>query len=236
VFIVRIHYYFKTLIVLIKNLKYITFRVRYLHKNEFISNFIRITKTPYQLLELDFVSRNYDITKFVDIGANIGNHSRFFECMGGSGIAIEPSFQNFTFLEKNLKKSLALNFAIGNEEKTVNLITFPKSMGNSFVQNTTSPNLKNFGKNPKSELVQMRTLDSLELPEVSLLKIDAEGSELNILKGALNTINTHLPIIWIEINRSIDQTDYVDIMLKNMGYRLEVKLSMHDYIYRYLGN
>lgn len=60
----------------------------------------------------------------------------------------------------------------------------------------------------------VRTLDSFNLKNISFIKIDVEGYELNLLKGALNTIEKNKPLIFIE--KKI--TNYDD--LKNFLYDL----------------
>ena len=59
----------------------------------------------------------------------------------------------------------------------------------------------------------VRTLDSFNLKNISFIKIDVEGYELNLLKGAFNTIEKNKPLIFIE-----KKTDYDD--LKNFLYGL----------------
>jgi hypothetical protein len=46
----------------------------------------------------------------------------------------------------------------------------------------------------------VRQLDSLGLPQVDALKIDVEGAELNVLRGAEKTINRDHPGILIEFS------------------------------------
>ena len=51
----------------------------------------------------------------------------------------------------------------------------------------------------KEELgVQMRTLDSFRLQDVGFLKIDVEGHELAVLRGAAETIARCRPVIFVE--------------------------------------
>ena len=45
---------------------------------------------------------------------------------------------------------------------------------------------------------EVRTLDSFQFENVDFLKIDVEGAELDVLRGGMNTIETHRPIITTE--------------------------------------
>ena len=45
---------------------------------------------------------------------------------------------------------------------------------------------------------KIRTLDSFNLSNISFIKIDVEGYELNLLKGAYETIKRDKPVIFIE--------------------------------------
>src|SRR5258706_82750 len=46
--------------------------------------------------------------------------------------------------------------------------------------------------------IPMITIDSLELPVADYIKIDTEGSELNVLRGAEKTIKRCGPVIIVE--------------------------------------
>ena len=48
--------------------------------------------------------------------------------------------------------------------------------------------------------VDVIPLDYMELPRLDFLKLDIEGFECEALRGAINTIETHRPWIWIEYN------------------------------------
>ena len=51
------------------------------------------------------------------------------------------------------------------------------------------------------------TLDALELGSVSVIKIDAEGAELKVLRGAAATIAKHRPMIVLESGRRFEQPE-----------------------------
>lgn len=50
-----------------------------------------------------------------------------------------------------------------------------------------------------SEEVQLVRLDDFKFDNVSIIKIDVQGFEPKVITGAINTINTHRPFIFIEI-------------------------------------
>jgi FkbM family methyltransferase len=51
------------------------------------------------------------------------------------------------------------------------------------------------------ESVEMAAIDDLSLPRLDFLKIDVEGMETDVLKGARRTLETHLPWGWIEAHK-----------------------------------
>ena len=50
------------------------------------------------------------------------------------------------------------------------------------------------------EEIEMINIDSLELDNISLIKIDVEGSELNVLQGAKNILTQYKPIIFLSVH------------------------------------
>lgn len=87
-----------------------------LHPNgEYISDWIRERNSHYELENLLKVSMLCNFKKFVDVGANIGNHSNFFSQLGASGYAFEPSKANFELLEKNVPSFITLQTALGSK-------------------------------------------------------------------------------------------------------------------------
>jgi FkbM family methyltransferase len=51
---------------------------------------------------------------------------------------------------------------------------------------------------PQLEQVEVVTVDSLGLPRLDFLKVDVEGMEIEVLKGARGSIERHLPWGWVE--------------------------------------
>ena len=81
--------------------------------------------------------------------------------------------------------------------------------------------------------VEVNTLDSYSLfSDVDFIKMDVEGYEPNIIRGAVETIQSNWPVILCEINRG----DFsAKILLEDMGYDcvgIHEKNGMpHDYLF-----
>lgn len=116
---------------------------------------------------------------FVDVGANIGQLTLIGakKVSDGQIVSIEPHPQIFKFLNKNIKlnrfKNVKThNFAIGDKDGAMRFSDI-RSDDQNFITN----------EGPVS--VKVRRLDTL-LPgaKIDLLKIDTEGYELFVLRGA----------------------------------------------------
>jgi len=85
------------------------------------------------------------------------------------------------------------NFALGEENKKVKFVLHPKDAGHNYIKKDNRK-IKN-----KIIEVEMKTLDSLNIKDVSAIKIDTEGYDLFIIKGAIETIKKYRPLIQVEI-------------------------------------
>ena len=133
-------------------------------------------------------------TTALDIGAHIGSHSVTLSHLVGPEGAVysfEPQRKIYRELVMNLELNklenvIPLRFAIGAENKLVEMTPTSDFDGRMFV-----------GKG--GDGVELRTIDSFGFSNVSIMKIDVEGFELEVLKGAVETIATWHPAIVIEI-------------------------------------
>jgi len=171
----------------------------------------------------------------LDIGANIGVYSLFFSLFvskGGSVHAFEPFAVNYARLERNI----ALNpgrmievHRIGLGAKAeVRRVNDPSVPGRPDAPNygglRISPHL------PEGDTeVEIDTLDSVILPlerPVSLMKIDGEGWEMNVLNGGRKVIGHYKPTIHIEIlDRAVSDDpsshkNRISSFLIERGYRI----------------
>ena len=84
-------------------------------------------------------------------------------------------------------------YGLSNEEKTIDIWFNPLYTGHSSAYMNSDINRE--GDTIECEV---RTLDSFQFENVDFLKIDVEGAELDVLRGGMNTIETHRPIITTE--------------------------------------
>ena len=155
--------------------------------------------------QLEF-SKNYiKNATVVDCGANTGSHSLFYAAFAKRVLAIEASnvktkeMQNRISLN-NINNITLLNCGVGSSDNVS--LPFYESHGDneavsSFVEDFST-------QNSSSGNVLIRTLDSIinehKIAKVDYIKIDVEGFDYEVLKGAETTIRRDQPIIQIEFS------------------------------------
>lgn len=168
----------------------------------------------------------------VDIGANMGTFTvRLAQLVGdkGSVVAFEPQrvmYQQMccnVFLNK-LRNVHSHQIAIGKDFEDVYLT--------SIDYNTGAPGeVRVHGKS--GERVKCATLDSFELHNVSLIKIDVERYEPFVFEGAQNTIKENRPVILFELTTlplPDYPEDYVIRMLTELDYNIYEVSEWGDYL------
>ena len=154
----------------------------------------------------------------IDIGANVGLWTRdlcqFFQQVH----AIEPVADFRDCLRKNVPAT-NLNIydcALGVENSMIDMIITPDNTGHSHVDPAS------FGRGG----IQMKTLDSMDLPPTDYIKIDCEGYEHNIILGGENYIKACRPVIVVE------QKFHKDTGIVDNGEAVELLLSWGAQVFR----
>ena len=130
----------------------------------------------------------------LDIGAHIGSHTlTLARLVGPQGVvyAFEPQRKIHREMVKNLelnriRNAVPLRFAVGNAHEIIEMTPTHDFDGRMHV-----------GRG--GDAAELRTIDSFGFQNVSFMKIDVEGFELEVLKGAVETIEKWHPAIVIEI-------------------------------------
>jgi FkbM family methyltransferase len=140
---------------------------------------------------------------FVDVGANIGIYTLVASrIVGDTGrvIAFEPSAQSFPILQRNIalngfKNVLAFPFALSQISGQARLYRGP------------NPGLNSLGKDPSwEEDVEEIAIEPLDLvlhqistDHVDVIKMDVQGAEELVLRGAVKIVATSRPLIIFEV-------------------------------------
>jgi len=154
-----------------------------------------------------------------DVGANIGAHTIFFaQTVGPKGrvVAMEPQRPVFQTLCANvalngLGNVLTINAGAGEQPGMTTLELPEYNAGGNF------GGFSLIGQSG-NEAIQILPLDNVELSSLALIKIDVEGMELDVLKGARQTIAKHMPALYIENDRREKSPQLIEHILA-MNYR-----------------
>ena len=169
-------------------------------------------KSNLEALKKSF-SPNIKNSTFLDIGANIGNHSIFFNNYFKKIVSFEPQKKTFQILSMNTNKHDNIyikNFGIHTENKKVKFyIPFDNN-------GMASPKIKPI--NTYEEDVELRKIDHNDYKNVGFIKIDVEGNELNVLVSLNDLINQTLPVISFELNQNISSRKKILDFLHSKGY------------------
>jgi len=195
----------------------------YRHKSYWYYNKFREFKTMSTISSI--VQPGFNV---IEIGGHIGYLAQHFSSLVGCDgclVVFEPGVNNQKYLKVNLENNRNVkieNIAISNKSGVFNFYEDCISGENNsllpdyFYAKTTASS--HFAKNKKNvRSVSVTTLDAwlIENPmRVDFLKIDVEGSEINALLGAVNSLKR---IRFIMVEASIDGSEIIKF-LKQIGF------------------
>ena len=149
---------------------------------------------------------------YIDVGMNRGNHTLFFAkmCNSEEVLSFEPYLQHIVKAEKLLElnkirhKVKIFNLALAEKQARIDLSI----------------------RNRRTSAITVR-LDDIAPKGISLIKIDVEGAEASVLRGATNTIKRDKPFLIVEIfDEFLDEmTEFIE----NLGYKRGRKFKSPTY-------
>ena len=177
---------------------------------------------------MSFLKDMVNLKKFdliLDVGANIGNHSLYFSNFSKQVFSYEPNPNTFELLKFNTKNLSNINiYNIGisnkNENKFLNESSF--NIGDSAI--VSSDEKKDIEKNNKTlhEISSMKLddLEHLSDEKISMIKIDVEQHEYEVMDCASKLIEKNQPVLIFEhnIETSKKQTLKINKFIKEKGY------------------
>ena len=160
----------------------------------------------------------------VEVGANIGSLTvPMSKAVGRNGMvfAFEPQRTTFyclcgnVFLN-NLKNTFCFPHAVGDKDDVILIPDIDYDIVGNYGSFSIAEK-SSFEVIPNRLPVEMHPLDAYKIQECSLLKIDVEGMELQVLKGAEQLISEKRPILYVENDRN-DKRDEVTDWILSRGY------------------
>jgi len=205
-----------------------------------INNFkVRLPARYYKYFPKNYEEENFSFFKeharpgmtTLDIGAHFGLFAVFFQKISnGIVYAFEPTretlkvFRETVDINKCNEKVHVVDMAVDKEPGTANFFIHPTvgGRGNTLVKDAK------LGMTSSSYEVKVTSVDAFAKEKgitVDCIKIDAEGAELGVLKGATDTIRRGRPIILLSIHPEPiqsrgDSLGQIWDLLEEYGYRV----------------
>jgi len=145
----------------------------------------------------------------IDIGAWCGTWAKAIEPFARKVIAFEPDKTHFECLQRNCTINCDPRLeAVGSEIKEIALTEDDFTQAKRVIQEGN---------------IRMITIDSMDYQDVDMIKIDVEGYEMEVLKGATKTLET-VKYLMIELNNNTKKYGSSNIeiekYLKSLGFKV----------------
>ena len=137
-----------------------------------------------------FIDKNKCV---IDIGAATGMYSAFWAQFAAHVYAFEavtPVFEQLIKVERSHSNISAFNFAVSDTAGTKDFYVDDKRLSNSGFTDLVGG---------QKVVVPTIRLDDISFRNIGFIKVDVEGHELAVLKGATNLIEKERPICMVEI-------------------------------------
>ncbi len=168
----------------------------------------------------------------IDVGAHVGAFTlkAARRVRNGKVVAVEPHPSNYRLLLKNiafnkLENVIPINSALSNYHGMAKLYLSKDSVQHS-LRSTKGKYIE----------VEVKTLDwllsELKLSKVNFIKIDVEGAELDVLKGAEKTLEENDVFLAIGAYHTQTEAQELSRFLKRRGFRCALSASRYIYAFK----
>jgi FkbM family methyltransferase len=158
-----------------------------------------------------------------DCGANVGYFTLLFSrLVGGRGhvFSFEPLPENAAHIQRHILVNRCSNVTV----LELALADYSGKAGFSVSGSTSKIEAE-------GEIeVACATLDSLGLPAPDVVKVDVEGAEILLIKGAERTIRTHHPTIFMSLHIPIPSARDLAGRLRSIGYDVTFSDSAYEFV------
>ena len=195
--------------------------------HRFLKENIDVTKEDIKEMSRVIKKFVFDTTTAVDIGCHYGFFTKFLSEQFKTVHAFDFNNDIFKCFETNMQRFnctnvVKHNHGLGEKQKYVATNDWSER------HKRRGPLGNHIDPEGEKQMQKIKTLDSFNLEGVGLIMCDTEGYELNVVKGALETIKKFKPVLVLEFhNRNLT---------KKFGYTLK---HLQDYVeslgYRSIG-
>ena len=184
---------------------------------------------------IDLIEENSTV---IDVGAYLGVYSILAIRAGaGYAVAYEPNIRTLSKLKKNIElngfldKSLVREVALSDVDGT-SLLLVPKnreySSGAQLANSSISRTVSNWQTLSSVQTVTLDAdLNNMHIEKISVIKIDTEGYEYEVLIGARKILRKFQPSVLVEVF-GVDNLIKVESLLRSLGYNYAVALDGFD--------
>jgi FkbM family methyltransferase len=170
-------------------------------------------------------------TNMIDVGANIGATALLMEEVMSSGntmYCFEPVYHQI--LSKNIETNITTEnrmivypFGVSDtHDKVIDVGLYKWTIDKNFGATALDPELApSHAFGPEIHQIQLKTLDSYDFKNIGFIKIDVEGMEEHVLRGARQLIEREQPVVLIEIwKRTFDKfiNSEIGLWLRTIDY------------------
>ena len=178
----------------------------------------------YEQEELEIIKHAFRGGVFLDVGANVGNHTLFAAMYLGASrvISVEPNPIAYGILRVNVglngqhDKITLYPVGLSDDRCVASIHIPPHNLGGGMLApGTADARIEVF---TGDELLSGSTID--------FIKIDTEGMELNVIRGLANTIRRDHPNMFVEVEDK--NVDAFLRLMKTFGYTIKKRYRRYN--------
>jgi FkbM family methyltransferase len=191
-----------------------------------------ITKEGYQHLQrkkiLDFIkSKKKKLNNCIDVGSHVGFWTKELALNFNHVFCFEPIADVRECFYRNVSNNnlTLFPFGLGSENKKINVLYDPKNTGQTHAD--VKGNIE----------IEIKKLDDyqLQINKIDFIKIDSEGYELEVIKGASKIIERDKPFINLEIKNKVLikqnlNTQDIQKYMQSINYKLSL-ITVFEYLF-----
>ena len=172
-----------------------------------------------------------DGSTVIDIGAQCGNMSVAYSLFADKVLSFECNPATYEVLEKNAELNTNIfpyNYAVSDEEGPLEFHYSDNGLCNGGYAERTENGIGNTGHVIPIDVWAVKLEDfvvwednSMDGGKISLIKIDTEGHDKEILKTIRNMVKAHKPVIITEIYNGLTEVEINDLLetIHSLGYK-----------------